>query len=289
MKIGKKKQKCYLKFIQKLSKKKIHIVSFDIPFPADYGGVIDVFYRIKALHNIGFDIVLHCFEYGKRSRQIELEKYTSQVIYYPRKKSILALFKKEPFIVATRKPNQLLENLNKDDAPILFEGLHTCGFLNDISLKNRLKFARMHNIEHDYYTELSKTTFGWKKFFFQLEAKKLKQFLPILDNAQHILAIQENDFSFFKSMHSSVTLLPVSLPKFEVKTVKQTEDFCLFQGNLSVPENINAVTWLLENVSELNQQRFIIAGKNPSRDFIEFCDMKEVLLLPNPSKEEWMN
>ncbi len=26
----------------------IHLISFDVPFPADYGGVIDVFYKIKA-------------------------------------------------------------------------------------------------------------------------------------------------------------------------------------------------------------------------------------------------
>ena len=29
--------------------KEIHIITFDIPYPANYGGVIDVFYKIKAL------------------------------------------------------------------------------------------------------------------------------------------------------------------------------------------------------------------------------------------------
>ena len=27
----------------------LHIVSFNVPWPADYGGVIDVYYRIKAV------------------------------------------------------------------------------------------------------------------------------------------------------------------------------------------------------------------------------------------------
>jgi len=31
----------------------IHIISFDIPFPANYGGVIDVFYKAKALTDSG--------------------------------------------------------------------------------------------------------------------------------------------------------------------------------------------------------------------------------------------
>ncbi len=266
--------------------KTIHIVSFDIPFPADYGGVIDVFYRIKALHEIGFDITLHCFEYGERKQQVELEKYCSSVYYYQRKKSVFALFEKEPFIVSTRKPNELLENLNKDNSPILFEGLHTCGFLNHYSLKNRLKFARMHNIEHDYYNALAKNANGWKKLFFKREAKKLEEFLPILQHAQHLLVIQENDYSFFKKIHQSVYLLPISLPKLKISEPIPTDNFCLFHGNLSVSENTNAVSWLIENVKELQNQRMIVAGKNPSREFINFCKMKEVVIVPNPSEEE---
>ncbi|MCX6283192.1 MAG: mannosyltransferase, partial [Bacteroidetes bacterium] len=40
----------------------LHIVSFDIPYPPDYGGVIDVYYKIKTLSEAGVKIHLHCFE-----------------------------------------------------------------------------------------------------------------------------------------------------------------------------------------------------------------------------------
>ena len=33
--------------------KHLHIVSFSIPYPANYGGVIDVFYKLVALHKAG--------------------------------------------------------------------------------------------------------------------------------------------------------------------------------------------------------------------------------------------
>ena len=36
-----------------------------MPYPPNYGGVIDVFYKIKSLHAIGIKIILHCFKYGK--------------------------------------------------------------------------------------------------------------------------------------------------------------------------------------------------------------------------------
>ena len=41
--------------------KKLHIISFDNPYPPVYGGVIDVFYKIKDLHAEGYEIYLHCF------------------------------------------------------------------------------------------------------------------------------------------------------------------------------------------------------------------------------------
>ena len=57
-----------------MSSKQLHIISFDVPFPADYGGVIDVFFKIKALHKADVKIILHCFEYG-RLPQVELRKF----------------------------------------------------------------------------------------------------------------------------------------------------------------------------------------------------------------------
>ena len=36
--------------------KKIHIVSFDIPYPPNYGGIIDVFYKIKTLFELGYEM-----------------------------------------------------------------------------------------------------------------------------------------------------------------------------------------------------------------------------------------
>jgi len=45
----------------KNSGKHLHIISFDIPYPANYGGVIDVFYKLRALVSAGIKIHLHAF------------------------------------------------------------------------------------------------------------------------------------------------------------------------------------------------------------------------------------
>jgi hypothetical protein len=48
--------------------KTLHIICHDVPWPADYGGVVDLFYKIKALHDEGVKIKLHCFDYGRGKR-----------------------------------------------------------------------------------------------------------------------------------------------------------------------------------------------------------------------------
>ena len=48
-----------------LAEKHLHIVCLDVPYPVDYGGVFDLFYKIKALSEAGVKIHLHCFEYGR--------------------------------------------------------------------------------------------------------------------------------------------------------------------------------------------------------------------------------
>ncbi|MFZ9029038.1 MAG: hypothetical protein ACO2Z9_08480, partial [Crocinitomicaceae bacterium] len=137
----------------------LHIVAFDVPYPADYGGAIDVFYRIKALHGLGIKVHLHCYEYG-RGMPEELKEYVEDIQYYRRRKTVIDWLNKLPFIVKTRSNKFLIRNLLKDDAPILFEGIHTTYFIGDERLKNRIKIVRAHNIEHEYYSKLAEQASG---------------------------------------------------------------------------------------------------------------------------------
>ena len=45
------------------SNSELNIVSFDVPYPPDYGGAIDIYYKIATLNNLGIKIYLHCFQY----------------------------------------------------------------------------------------------------------------------------------------------------------------------------------------------------------------------------------
>jgi len=118
--------------------KHLHIVSFDVPFPANYGGVFEIYHTLRSLHREGVKIHLHCFDYG-RGQQPELKKYCATVDYYERHTGHKGFSMKLPYIVSSRANPALLENLSKDDHPILLEGIHTSYYLQDESWKNRNK------------------------------------------------------------------------------------------------------------------------------------------------------
>src|SRR5687767_8830780 len=104
-----------------LPERHLHIISFDVPFPPNYGGVIDVYFKIRALHVKGVKVHLHCFQYG-RERANVLSKYCEVVHYYQRNVAKSQLFMKQPYIVISRTSDELMTTLLQDDYPILFEG-----------------------------------------------------------------------------------------------------------------------------------------------------------------------
>ncbi|MEO6844599.1 MAG: mannosyltransferase, partial [Ginsengibacter sp.] len=82
--------------------------------------MIDVFYKIRALHKIGVKIHLHCFEYG-RGRQDELKHYCEKVYYYQRETLSAGIPLRLPYIVSSRINPLLLKNISKDNYPLLLE------------------------------------------------------------------------------------------------------------------------------------------------------------------------
>ena len=243
----------------------INIISFDVPFPANYGGVIDVYYKLVWLKKAGIKIHLHCFNYG-RDKSPELETLCEKVYYYPRKTGFLANLSLIPYTVKSRQSVELEKNLLSNDFPILFEVLHTCYLLKDERFKKRKKIYRHSNIEHDYYLELSKSERNiLKKIYLKIEAQKLKWFESIIHFANDILAVNKTDADYFTKYYPNAKTL--YLPSFHANEKLTCEagkgNFILFHGNLSISENYEAAIWLIENVFSKINLRVIIAGLNP--------------------------
>ena len=261
-------------------------MSFDIPCPVNYGGVIDVFFKLQALYERGFKVHFHCFEYGREHSE-RLESLCVSVDYYKRDMSFWKFFSGKPYIVTSRLSEALIQELLKDDYPILLEGLHTCGVLLDERMRGRKIFVRAHNLEHEYYRYLAKTEKNLrKKLFLRIESLKLKKFEAVLSKATGILAISNKDYEYFKKSFKNVYLIPAYAGFDKVDVLEGLGDYVLYHGKLDISENYNAAEFLIKEVFKDSGIKFKIAGMNPPRHLLA-CAEKEpnVEIVENPDDE----
>ena len=245
----------------------LHIISFDIPYPDNYGGVIVVFNQIKALHAQGVQVLLHCFQYGDRQPQAELEKYCHAVHYYPRSRSPIYQWSGLPFIMRTRRNEALLQRLQKDDYPILCEGMHTSALLWEPRLTGRRKLVRMHNVEWQYYQSLARLTPTAqiiKKLYYLLESVRLRRIEPkVVRSADAIITLSAHDDAYYRALKAETYYIPAFHAHDRVESLPGRGEYVLFHGKLSVPDNDWAATWLIEKVFAKIDVPFIVAGMSP--------------------------
>jgi hypothetical protein len=265
----------------------LHIITLNVPYPPDYGGMIDTFYRIRALHDIGVRIHLHCFEYG-RPHSNELESLCAATDYYPRTTGFLWQLSLIPYIVLSRNSDRLLKNLNKDDYPILFDGLHTTLHLDHHLLAGRKKFVRLHNIEHKYYRSIADDEPGLiKRIYYLLESAKLKRYEKVLGQADYILPISDGDQEYFGKHYNNSVLLAPFHPFPILKSLPGTGEFILYHGDMSVNENSAIADLLITEVFSKISFKCIIAGKDPPEFLSTHASgYRNIMVVANPDNKQ---
>jgi hypothetical protein len=270
----------------------LHIISFDVPYPPNYGGAIDVFYKIKALSENGVKVILHCFDYRNEHSE-KLNEICEQVFYYQRTTGFSSLISLLPYTVFSRKNNELINNLLKDDFPILFEGLMSCYYLTDSRLRDRIKIFREANIEHQFYFGLAKATKSIKdRIYFLMESFKLKLFERKLKYADFILAISQKDKQYFNKKFSQkdVIFIPAFHSNSFVISESECSDYIFYHANLAVAENEKAALYLIKNVFSKLPFECIIAGREPSILLKKAAKThKNISLVENPTDTEMQN
>lgn len=259
--------------------KRLHIVSFDIPYPPNYGGIIDVFYKIKELHQLGVKIFLHAYIFDNKTKQKELEKYCEKVFYYERKKMVPSLFSFLPFRIKSRVNETLNNNLINLNFPILFEGLNTVYPLTKFNLKNA--YIRTHNIEHLYFFGLAKSEKNiLKKIFFQFEGWKLKIFEKQIKKAKGIFTISPFEQKYFSQLHENSHYVPAFHEYLEIKKNKKNGDFILYHGDLRISDNIKAALFLID-VYKNTSYKFVIASSIKEKKILTEINKYDTIFLEN--------
>ncbi len=244
----------------------LHIITFAVPYPANYGGAIDAWNRILALRSLGIRIKLHCFLYGSFRSQTALSDAVEEVHYYPRVVWPALLSKGQPYIVSSRKCKLLLKRLKKDNYPILFDGIHTTGFIKELS--GRTLLLRAHNIEHQYYGQLANHASGVKALVFRRESLSLKHYeRSVAKVFDAVFAISPNDDAWYKSQGATSFLMPPFHGDKEVGILTGRGDYILFQGDLSIGINQVALFDMLALIPSDSQYGIVVAGKSGKRSF----------------------
>ena len=249
-----------------------------------------MFEKIVALNKSGIKIHLHYFKYGERVNNDELKKYCQSIDAYERKVGAKALYPGLPYIVSSRTQQDLVVNLQKDDFPILVEGIHCTGILDSFQGNKRKIVVRLHNDESAYYKKLSESEKRiFHKIFFWKESNLLKKYQSHLPQNCHYACISGTDIDIFRDQYHlrNIDFLPAFVAWHEIKSLEGAGNFCLYHGNLSVAENEKAACWLLDKVFTKIKLPLVIAGKNPSKRLTKMAHLcQHTCLVANPSEKE---
>ncbi|MCC7524379.1 MAG: glycosyltransferase [Chitinophagaceae bacterium] len=270
--------------------KQLHIVCLDVPYPPDYGGVFDLYYKLKYLCEAGVIIHLHSFAYG-RGRQDALKQYCHSVHYYKRSNGWWNLLSRIPYIVGSRSAPELLNNLTRDDFPVLLEGVHCTFWLYKGRLNGRKVILRLHNVEFEYYHHLANHSFSvFQKIYYRVESWLLRRYeKKIASSVDSVVTVSVRDADTYRQLSGKpgAFYLPVFTPWNSVVCREGKGTYCLYHGNLSVSENEQVALWLVKHVfSTLTMIPLILAGKNPSPVLKKTVQLySHITLIENPSQE----
>lgn len=246
-----------------MQNKALHIVSFDNPFPAVYGGIIEVFYKLEPLQKLGFSVYLHCFVATIPESNPELEKVVKQVFYYKNSKSPFSFFSILPFSVQSRNSMELLKNLNSIDAPILFEGLKTTYLVHRKLLGNRHKILRLHNIEHDYFNGIAASETNWFcKMIYYTEGFKFRNYEKIIAEFQHTAALSKFEDQYVNENFGKSTYIPVFHGNTEVAKLDGIGRYALYHGDLRMSDNLRVAENLAAIFKKIPDFKLIIASNS---------------------------
>ena len=268
----------------------LHIVCLDVPWPADYGGAIDMMNRIMMFKKSGIGIHLHYFSYNERGTPNELNQFCETIHVYKRKEGHRGFSAKLPYIVASRMNDDLVRNLQNDNDPILLEGLHCTGILSQLDLSKRKVVVRMHNEESIYYKELAMAESSLiRRLFFLRESRLIRKYSQHLPDQCMYACVSGEDIQLLEDNYHlhNVEFVPIFPAWQQVSGEEGMGSLCLYHGNLSVPENEKAAIWLLRNVFTKIRKPFVIAGKKPSKRLQKLAHLcQHTCLVADPSEME---
>lgn len=269
--------------------KVLHLVSFDVPFPPDYGGASSVFQLLNLLQTNGIHVILHVYTYRDRKVTEKLKELCFRVYEYKRILGFSKQLSFIPYIVNSRNAPELLNNLAADQHPVLFEGIHTTKYLTQLlKYKNNL-FLRAHNYESAYYAKLAHFEHSFfRKLYFKLESFRLKPYEALIAaKVKTVFCFTDKDASTFNSFGAKTMIFNPNILNIPLDIKEGRGTYLLIHANLSINDNVHSSLQLIKQIAPGNGINIKVAGKNPTPYLIEeISKYQNVEIIPNPSEKD---
>ncbi|RLJ31266.1 hypothetical protein CLU97_0679 [Chryseobacterium sp. 7] len=270
--------------------KELHIISFNYPYPPSYGGIIDVYYKIKALSDLRIKIHLHCFiDQIPSMVDPEIKEITENVFFYRKKKNPLLYFSGIPFAAAIRDSEVLLKNLEKINAPILFEGLQTTHIVRLLKNKRHQLYLRHHNNETEYYKGLSLSEKNiFKKIIYKLESLKYIGYQKkLLKKFETVFCLSEKEYKEVEIYSGNAQLIHIFHGNQSVKQLDKKGNYFLFHGDLTTADNKRALNETIDLFKTLPQYKLVVASDRASEDIKrKISEVENISLTPIRTTEK---
>lgn len=240
-----------------MQEKIIQIVSFDTPFPPKYGGAIDVFYKIKSLHAIGYKIILHSFAKQPNTISSELTNLIHKSYFYKLDDSLLSLISLLPISVRRRNSKLLITNLKKVNAPILFESSKVTGLLDSNTFPKM--YLRLHNIESDYFRGLAKSESNYfKKALYFIESLKFRHFEKNMNVFDAVFTLSRHEQNWSLERNRKSQYIPLFHGNEAVKKLSPFGKYAIYSGDMQTADNRKAVKFLVSVFNQIPDFELVI-------------------------------
>lgn len=294
---------------------RLTVVAVEIPYPANHGGRIDIWRRVKALRALGVDVQL--IFWSKHSlgpatvAMIQSHVTEFHRLRYPEGKrgALRRLWDLQAYplevtsrIVRGQQWQQLHQAVAAFKPDVVMADHVHCGVVAEALSQSLLvpMIVRSHNIEHLHYRDMLAAAPNLKskvrRFFSQNHFERFET--GILQRCLAFYDISSVDLQFWRDRgFRNGHLLPplIELPELPADHAASLADSAdqspydvVFLGNLRTENNVTGVQWFLDRVLPLLRAqkpdvRVLIAGSEPVDWIADACDRAaNVTLLPDP-------
>jgi glycosyltransferase involved in cell wall biosynthesis len=284
---------------------RLTILMTDSPYPANHGGRVDRWDRLRGLASLGVHIQLVVWTGAEGLSPTALgalQEQCTSVIVLRRQRRIRGFLRLHPpgrldSYVPSRRDLHSLEVAVKDFRAdwIVADGIETSLLAQRLAALTGARLAyRSQNIEYVYWRFQRQLAKGLGKLPFLLAEPGMERAERALrEKADLVLDISESDLSWWAARldtRNAVALPPTFVQVPEVPSAPVPTDIDIsFTGGLYAPNNVQGLEWYLDLVAPRvrtllgRSPRCVFAGASPSTTLLDRCRTMEVECVANPA------